>query len=286
MRPFASVTLTALFFSLLVNFASCKKYDDFMEEILEPQEVVEPAKPVERFNMDDIPTQLDGRPVLGSPGNRNIYLWGGRQDTMMLYRNFYYGVMSTNNEVLFAKTDSLTGMVTMKPSGMGAVPLVLLAEDPAQNDTVICHVRNVYGTSWVARNQPSLPVVRQLEVMATYAIESILDSLRKGFFCDTTCRYSFWDDMIVSTRFLGGTQTETYRNLFSWSETNQQLTVLSGSAANVYTCEVLCNKADSLRIALLCDETAHWAAVFPSAYVYKVVSVQYLDRIAMTGVKN
>lgn len=285
MKPFTSATLATLFFSLLLIFAGCKNYDDYMEEILEPQEDVEPAKPVERFNMDDIPVLLDGRPVLGSPGNRNIYLWGGRQDTMMLYRNFYYGVMSTNAEVVFANTDSLTGRVVMKPSGMGAVPLVLLAKDPAQNDTVICHVRNVYGTSWVTRNQPSLPVVRQMEVMATYAVNDILDSLRNGFFCDTLCRYSFWDDMIVTTRFLGGTQTETYRNLYSWSETNQQLTVLSGGAAKVYTCEVLCNKADSLRIALLCDETAHWDAVFPNAYVYKVVSVQYLDRIAMTGTR-
>lgn len=271
-------TLAILTIAMLFG---CKQYDDYIEEIVEPEEVVEPEKPVERFNMDDIPTIIDGRAAIGSPGNRDIYLWGGTQDTMMLYTSFYTGVMSINTEVLYANTDISTGQVTMKASGMGAVPLVLLAENPAQNDTVICHVRNIYGSSWVACQDSSLPKIRRFSVLENDAATAILDSINHGLFCDTTSRYSFWDDFIVCTQFLGGTETQTQKYLFSWSEDTQSLRIATIGYAKEYKCEVLLNKADSLRIALVCDETDYWETAFPEAWVSKVISVQYLDRIAL-----
>ena len=268
-------------FSLSFLLLSCMNYGEYIEEITDPEEAVEPVKPVERFNMDDIPQEIDGRPVLGSPGNRDIYLWGGTQDIMMLYTDFYNGVMSMNTEVLYASTDKTTGQVTMKASGMGTIPLVLLAENPAQNDTITCHVRNVYGSSWVTYSSPSLPLARSLNVFEPEVATAILDSLSHNLFCDTTSRYSFWDDFIVHTQFLGGTETQTKKYLFSWSEDNQKLSITISGNVKEYKCELLCNTADSLRIALICDETTHWDAVFPYAMVTKVISVQYLDRIAL-----
>ncbi len=270
-----------------MTLQGCQK-DDPVEEMTEKPEPVEPAEPVVRLDMDAIPTTLDGRAVLGSPGNRDIYLWGGKEDTLMFYREFYTGVKSMYNDVVFPFVDGTTGKVRLKASGVGTVPLVLVADRPERNDTIRCHVRNFYGSSWITAEKEeicpgvstTLDNTRYMNVLDGNAMVAIADSLSNGLFCDTRSRYRFFDGNMTRTIFLGGLDTKTEKYVYSWNEQTQRLRIAAaGRGVREYACELLYNHGPYLRIALVSDETAVWDAAFPDALVTKVVSAQYLDRI-------
>ena len=289
-KPYKAAIAAAFILSAALTLQGCQK-DDPDEVLPEEPEPVEPAEPVVRFDMDAIPTTLDGRAVLGSPGNRDIYLWGGEEDTLMFYREFYTGVKSMYSDVVFTFVDGTTGRVRLKASGIGTVPLVLTADRPERNDTIRCHVRNFYGSSWItAENEEICPGVsttldntRYMNVLDGTAKAAIADSLAHGLFCDTRSRYRFFDGSMTRTIFLGGLDTKTEKYYYSWNEQTQKLKLVRGRETLEYGCEVLYNHGPYLRIALVRDETAVWDAAFPDALVTKVVSAQYLDRIDLKG---
>ena len=281
-RAAVGVWLAAMLPALL---AGCADYDKTYLEPTDPygggSENVVAVKP---YEIDSIEPYADGQMVLGAREHRDVYLWMGRSDTVKLCEKWFHEVVSAQTGAVTVSAGD-NGDVVLTPVGAADVSLVLVADNPLNNDTLACHVRGFGGSTWVtAVSEEVCPGVtttfervKRLEVDNARMYFVLQDSVSGGMFSDETLRYSFWAG-VFSRDVRSGAPVPTVRAAYSWSDERQTLTVSDGDSTITFSCQLLYHHGRYLRLAMVSDETSKWAARFPDAGVRKVITAQYLDR--------